>query len=317
MVTRTLPPVIESRAAGTFCAMAAPSSWAVLGVPIDSVGRAGGTEHAPAALREAGIVAALGARDAGDVAVRIRGESRDPRTGIVGARDVLAMTAAIRATVRELVAADERPLVLGGCCALLPGALAGVRDVRRRVGLAYVDGHVDIYDGETSPTGEAADMPVGVALGRNPRAWVDAADGASLEARDVIVLGARDPDEAADIAGLLDGELADLTVSGPAALRRRGLAAAGRDAAVRLADEPGRFWLGLDVDVLDEAAMPATDYLMPGGLEWDELAELLAGLGASRALVGASVACVNPDKDPDGALVRRTADLLAGALGAA
>ena len=296
--------------------MARPSPWAVLGVPIDSVGRAGGTEHAPAALRDAGIVAALGARDAGDVAVRIRGEARDPATGIVGSRDVLAMTPAIRAAVRELVAAGERPLVLGGCCALLPGALAGVRDVHRRVGLAYLDGHVDVYDGETSPTGEAADMPVGVALGRGPRAWVDAADGASLEARDVIVLGARDPDEAADIAWLLDHELADLTVSGPAALRRRGLATAGREAAARLADEPGRFWLGLDVDVLDESAMPATDYLMPGGLEWDELADLLAGLGASGALIGASVACVNPDKDPGGALVRRTAELLAGALGA-
>ncbi len=297
--------------------MAARSPWAVLGVPIDSVGHAGGTERAPAALREAGIVTALGARDAGDVAVRIRGEVRDPRTGIVGARDVLAMTPAIRAAVRELVAAGERPLVLGGCCALLPGALAGVRDVHRRPGLAYLDGHVDVYDGETSPTGEAADMPVGVAFGRGPRAWADAADGASLEPRDVVVLGARDPDEAADIAGLLEGELADLTVSGPAALRRRGLPAAGREVAARLADEPGHFWLGLDVDVLDEAAMPATDYLMPGGLEWDELAELLAPLATSPALIGVSVACVNPDKDPGGALVHRVADLLAATLGRA
>ncbi|HEY5142824.1 MAG TPA: arginase family protein [Solirubrobacteraceae bacterium] len=290
--------------------MAAPSRWAVLGVPIDSVGRAGGTEHAPAALRRAGIVGALGARDAGDVAVRIRGEERDPRTGIVGARDVLAMTPAIRAAVGELVAGGERPLVLGGCCALLPGALAGVRDVHRRIGLAYLDGHVDVYDGETSPTGEAADMPIGVALGRAPRAWVDQAGGRSLEARDVIVLGARDLEEAADIGGLLAGELADLTVIGPSALRRRGFERAGREAAARLADEPGRFWLGLDVDILDEAAMPATDSLMPGGLQWDELAALLAPLGASGALVGASVTCVNPDKDPGGTFAARTAELL-------
>ena len=31
----------------------------------------------------------------------------------------------------------------------------------------------------------------------------------------------------------------------------------------------------------DEAAMPATDYLMPDGLEWDELAELLAPLAGA------------------------------------
>ena len=48
----------------------------------------------------------------------------------------------------------------------------------------------------------------------------------------------------------------------------------------------GRFWIHLDVDVLDERAMPATDYLMPGGLEWDELAALLAPLAASPASPG-------------------------------
>ena len=36
------------------------SEWAVLGVPLDSVGRAGGTELAPAALREAGLIKRLG-----------------------------------------------------------------------------------------------------------------------------------------------------------------------------------------------------------------------------------------------------------------
>jgi arginase len=66
--------------------------------------------------------------------------------------------------------------------------------------------------------------------------------------------------------------------------------------------------------VLDESVMPATDYLMPGGLDWDELTELLRPLGAGTKLVGASVACVNPEKDPDGTLVRRTAELLAAVL---
>ena len=42
--------------------------------------------------------------------------------------------------------------------------------------------------------------------------------------------------------------------------------------------------------------MPATDYLMPAGLDWDELAELLAPLGASPALAGVSLACLNPEK---------------------
>ena len=56
----------------------------------------------------------------------------------------------------------------------------------------------------------------------------------------------------------------------------------------------------LDVDVLDELAFPATDYLMPGGLTLAELGELIWPLLASPALAGVSLACYNPQKDPGG-----------------
>jgi arginase len=289
-------------------------SWSAIGVPIDSVGRAGGTEHAPAALREAGLVERLGIADRGDLDVRIRGDERDPETGVLGSPDVLAMTAAVRSAVGQMVAAGERPLVLGGCCSLVPGALAGVRDASGPVGIANVDGHVDVYDGVTSPTGEGADMPLGVAFGREPSAWVEAAGGASTSPAHGVVLGARDPDEAVDIAALLEGELAELLVLSPHDLRAHGLGEAGALAAERLAERAGRYWIHLDVDVLDQRAMPATDYLMPGGLEWEELAELLAPLCSSPAVAGLSVGCLNPEKDPGGRLTRRTCDLLAGVL---
>jgi arginase len=290
------------------------ADWTALGVPIDSVGRAGGTELAPAALREAGLVERLGIADRGDLDVRIRGEDRDPQTGIVGSDDVLGMTAAVRAAVRDVVAAGSRPLVLGGCCALVPGALAGVRDAAGAVGIANVDGHVDVYDGGTSPTGEGADMPLAVAFGFGPDLWVEAAGGPSSSAAEAVVLGARDPEEAVDVAALLDGELAELVVLSPEDLRAQGLRESGELAAARLAERPGCFWIHLDVDVLDERAMPATDYLMPAGLEWEELAELLPPLCLSPAAAGLSIGCLNPEKDPGGRLTGRTCDLVATAL---
>ena len=67
--------------------------------------------------------------------------------------------------------------------------------------------------------------------------------------------------------------------------------------------------------MLDEREMPATDYLMPGGLDWAELAELMRPLGASEALAGLSLGCVNPEKDPDGTYVERTCALLDRAIG--
>jgi arginase len=286
-------------------------SWVAIGVPIDSVGRAGGTEHAPAALREAGLLTRLGIADHGDLDVRIRGDERDPKTGILGSPDVLAMTATVREAVGEMAAAGQQPLVLGGCCSLLPGALAGVRDAAGEVGIANVDGHVDVYDGETSPTGEGADMPLSVAFGLGPAAWVEAAGGRSTRPNRAVALGPRDSDEAGDIGGLLADQLSHLLVLTPDELRSRGFRRSGEDAARRLRE---RYWIHLDVDVLDERAMPATDYLMPGGLEWDELAELLGPLCASPGVAGLSIGCLNPEKDPDGSLTRRTADLVVRAL---
>src|ERR1700729_3235188 len=109
--------------------------WTVLGVPVDSVaapagGPAFGTELAPG-----GVGGAVGW----------------PRVG--------AGVAAPRAAVTGLLADGRRPLLLGGCCTILMGAAPAARDVLGRVGLAYVDGHVDVYDNRTSPTGEAADLP--------------------------------------------------------------------------------------------------------------------------------------------------------------
>jgi arginase len=128
----------------------------LIGVPIDSVGRSGGTEHGPAALRDLGLLAALGGEDGGDLDVSVRGERRDPATGILAADGVLATTATIRAAVAARIAAGERPFLAGGCCAELPGALAGARDaLGGPLGLVHLDGHLDLYDGETSPTGEA------------------------------------------------------------------------------------------------------------------------------------------------------------------
>jgi arginase len=289
----------------------AGETFVAIGIPIDSVGRSGGTELAPDAVRERGLLDRIRARDRGDLDVRIRDDVRDPATGIVGAAEVLAVTEAVRAAVREAIAAGERPLLLGGCCTLVPGALAGLRDAAGPAGVAYLDGHVDVYDGRTSPTGEAADMPLSVAFGLGPRTWVEAAGGPSADPAQVVVLGARDPEEAVDIAPLLQGPLAALTVLDPAALRATGPRERARDAAARL----DRFWIHLDVDVLDEAAMPATDYLMPGGLEWDELAELLGPLCAAPGLAGLSLGCLNPEKDPDGRCTERTCELLAAALG--
>jgi arginase len=292
------------------------SGFELIGVPIDSVGRSGGTELAPAALRELGIASALGARDAGDLEVRIRGELRDPATGIVGSSDVLASTATLRRSVAAAIDAGRRPFLLGGCCAELPGALAGARDALGRVGLAYLDGHLDLYDGTTSPTGEAADMPVAVALGRGPERWVQEAGGPSLAVADTAIVGYRDKEESLEHGMLQPEELGpELTFVSVDEVRAEGPRAVGERVAASLsAGAP--FWLHLDVDVLDQDTFGATDYLMPNGMSWEELRGALEPLAAAPAVAGASLACYNPEKDPGRSCGRALVEVLGDAFAA-
>ncbi|MDI1461224.1 arginase family protein [Catellatospora sp. KI3] len=292
----------------------------VLGVPIDCVGvpEAGdppfGTELSPAALRGAGLVRAVGAADAGDLAVRLVGRDRDPSTGVLAWASVREVTSAVRTAVRDLVGSDRIPLVIGGCCTLLPGALAGARDALGPTALAYLDGHLDLYDGRTSPTGEPADMPIAVVTGLGPAAWAADVGAPLLAPGQLALLGPRDRAEALTYATALPEHLGHQPERTPDALRADGMAAAGLHTCAELSAATGRYWVHLDVDVLDQAAFPATDYLMPGGLSLPELGALLRPLLGTTALAGLSLGCYNPDKDPDGACGRELVDLLAQAL---
>jgi len=284
----------------------------LLGVPIDSVGREGGTELGPAVLRERLSAASL--RDAGDTGHTIRGLERDPDNGWLAYPDILKMSAEVRGRVAEITATGQVPLVLGGCCTLLPAALAGARDSIGEIGLAYFDGHLDLFTGQTSPTGEGADMPVATALGLAPSGLLDLLGEKPIVAPEHMALvGARDREEL-DLIAPLPAGLGLGRIEYRDALRHADLARTGQSIADELASGDGRFWLHLDVDVLDRDAFPATDYLMPDGLSMPELKALFAPIAGSPGLIGINVTCFNPEKDRDKSCGRALADLLESTL---
>jgi arginase len=286
--------------------------WQLIGAPLDCTGRFTGVERMPAALRAAGLAAQLAVDDAGDLPVTIINPERDPRTGIVGYADVLAGSLLIRDALAQQLETGVRPLVLGGCCTILIGIAAALRDHFGRVGLAFIDGHLDFYDGKTSPTGEAADMELAILSGLGPAGLVDLAGPPPLlDPANVYVLGFRDgeqtvadgapdPRQVAHKMALYDADM----------LRRYGYAAAGSAVEERFRFDPGYFWLHLDLDVLDETVMPAVDYPMPGGLSWEALAALTRPLIQSSSLVGMDVTIYNPTLDPNGGYARQIVTFL-------
>lgn len=275
---------------------------ALAGVPIDSSGRPNGLERMPQALRAVGLVQQLQLRDLGDWLVAIDSPERDPITGIIGFASVCKTSEIIRTNLTNLLARGERPLLLGGCCTLLIGVFAALREQYGRIGLAFVDGHLDFYDGRSSPTGEAADMELAILTGFGPSGLVDLAGKPPLiSAHDVIVLGYRDAEEAAKEGALDPQKVApDMTLVDAHAIRQKGPGTWGAQAVQRFESDPKRFWLHVDLDVLDQEVLPAVDYRMPNGLTWEEMTELVRPLARSPALVGADLTIYNPTLDPEG-----------------
>lgn len=275
-----------------------PKPFTIIGIPIDCSGRLAGVERMPAALRAAGLVQRLGWPDRGDLPVTLDDPRRDPVTSIIAFEQVCAVSSDIRTAVGELLVQGERPFIIGGCCTLLIGLAAAVRDQFDSMGLAFVDGHLDFYDGQTSPTGEAADMELAILSGLGPQALTELAGPAPLwSPQDIVVLGYRDGELAAQDGAPDPAVIAPDMRRYDAAVVKQDPTSLGRQVAARFETEPGRFWLHLDFDVLDQEVMPAVDYLMPGGLKWEELTALVRPLITSPALMGVDLTIYNPALD--------------------
>jgi arginase len=286
-------------------------SWAMAGVAIDSAGVVGGTELTPAALRNYSRLQRMVTVDHGDVIAPVHDKRRDPRSGLVGHREVVAATGKIRSAFIRWLEPRHRTVVLGGCCTLMIGLGAATRDKVGAFGIAYIDGHLDLYDGQSSPWGEGADVPLATMLGHGDPEVLEAAGGPALAPDGVCLLGARDALQARSHGSLMPEDF-DLRHLDTAAIRASGAAKAGEAARAHFEKLGLPFWLFLDVDALDPTVFPATDALIGDGLDWDEVDALAGPLARSANLLGVVSTCYNPEKDPDSVCGRRLGRFLEG-----
>ncbi len=276
------------------------AGFALIGVPTNSSGLADGVVRSPAVLRQRGLATALarlpGFTDAGDLALPVPVPVRGP-SGLLAEDALVAMIGQVAEAVGDARGRGLFPLLLGGDCPVILGALAALQAERDRAGLLFIDGHEDAWPPRASPTGEAADSELGLALGLfnaglSPQLRVALP---RIDPADVAAVGPRDTAELA-AAGVesLDGQLG--------ALIRPPDLTAGRYAAA-LAGLPPPWWLHTDLDVLATGELAAVDYPQPGGLTWGQLTGLTATALAADGCAGWSVCIYNPDLDPgrDGA----------------
>ena len=288
-----------------FTIIEAPSN---LGLKPDSV------EHLAGALLDAGLARRLDARRHARLAVPPYDPRRDPETKILNAARIRDFSIMLADIVGPVVARGGFPVVLGGDCSILLGNLLALRRSGKRHGLLFLDGHADFYQPEASTTGEAADMDLALSTGRGPDVLSNI-EGLRPLVRDadVAVLGPRDAQQARDYGSqplpptIFAQDLEEV--------RRVGADEAARAAIEHLCrPELDGFWIHLDVDVLDDAIMPAVGYRMPGGLSWQELETVLNAAMRSGRARGINITIFEPKQDTTGSIARDLVNTLARGL---
>ncbi|MGZ4384454.1 MAG: arginase family protein, partial [Gaiellaceae bacterium] len=257
----------------------------------------------------------LGCADAQRVTVPPYRDRRDPATGVLNPAGIVEVACSLAEAVESALQADRLPVVLGGDCSIILGPLLALRR-RGRYGLAYLDGHADFEHPDDEPHGEVASLDLALATGRGPEPLADLGGLAPLvRAEDVALVGYRafgDNDRFGDEhvreSGITVLDYRDVRATTMAQVLDRALATVVRP-------QLRGFWVHFDVDVLDDAIMPAVDYRNAGGLTWDQASELLRGLLTEPRACGLDVTIYNPNLDPDRRIARELCDLIAGCLG--
>ena len=288
---------------------------AVIGAPTSAGAFAPGQEDAPAALRAAGLVQALGATDRGDTPrFRWRVDHDAPRA--MNADAVVDGVRAVAAEVQDALGAGDLPLVLGGDCTVGVGTVAGAVAAGAEPRLVYLDLHPDLNTPGSVPDGALDWMGVAHMLdleGADGRLAVAGPRRPLLADDDLVLLGAG-PEHCTE-AEREAIAARDLRPIGVDELRADPVAAA-RAALARATAGGRRFLVHFDVDVIDFSDVPLSENTGRGiGVAFDAALAALGVLVAHEALLGLTVTELNPYHGAqDGADVARLAQALAGAL---
>ncbi len=303
------------RTASKCCIIRAPSN---LGLRPPASNRQPGTWRAPQALTAAGLIEAILPATVLDVDRPVYDPKPEAGTRLYNGHRIRTFNLALAELVERASARNQFPLVVGGDCSILLGALAGVRRAGP-VSLIHVDGHSDFrHPGNYDPTatlGAVAGMDLALATGRGEALMTDWPGVASplVPERQVIQIGEREglsPDFAWP-----DVKETAMTRIDVFAARQLGSQAVLDQTNATLGQEPGwPFWVHFDVDVLDQTIMPDVDTPGSPGIDLRDVTAILRSLVAAPHCRGMSVTIFDPDFDPTGGLAVLLVHLLKDVL---
>ena len=290
--------------------------------PIELLGAAIGegapdrrTRAGPGSLKRWGLGARLAARGRpvrwGPVVESDPGRLPEGPMAVVG-----EFARRLAAAVGASLAAGRLPVVVGGDHSCAVGTWSAVaaalrRDGEaRRLGLVWVDAHLDAHTPETSASQMPHGMPLAALLGHGAATLTEVVDPwPKLRPQDVVLIGARSWESGE--ADLL--ERLGVRVIAHNEVARRGFADCMAEAIVRVSADTAGWGLSFDLDALDPGDAPGTGYRVADGLRTRDVSAALHGLARDPRFLAAELVEYNPDLDV-GRRTAAAADCVLGAI---
>jgi arginase len=266
----------------------------VFGIPSQAGALFDGTEQAPKAIRDAGLVERLSenhiVEDYGDLV----NYNTLPRHNVAPVRNWPApriVWDAIEAKTEELFDSHSFSIILGGDCSIEVGTFTSFRKVfGEKSYLLVVDGHVDTIP----PTG---DKCIGAAamglwfLTQDQKVWWKEQPVAPTN---MMVIGPHVMSE--DHFGINVVPLQEVTSK--------------IEEVLKGVHEDGYIFIHFDVDALHESVMPSAYSPSKEGMDFEEAAELLGKLFKDHRVKGIEVTEFSANKDTEGRSAKVIVDLL-------
>ncbi len=297
------------------------TTLALIGAPTAAGAHSPGVEKAPAALRAAGLAEDLRARglalhDRGDLPVTPFRLDREHRLG-QNVPAVVGVARAVAERTSEALLAGELPLIVGGDCTIVIGALSALVGDGDEAGLVYLDAHPDLNTPANVVQGALDWMGMAHVLGVPTAVPELAAAGPRsplLSWDEVVFLSYVESEVTPAERELLEAHASRAFPATVVAGHAREIAAAS---AAWLAERVPRFLVHFDVDAIDFVDFPIADnaYQRNQGLTLADAMEAVAALAAHPAFAGLVVTQVNPDHAVgQGPVLEEFAERLAAAL---
>jgi|SRR5476649_2243368 len=263
-----------------------------------------GTWRAPSVLMERGLKRSFAAYSTLVLPVPDYSSQAEAGTNILNGHKLRNLNLRLADEVHKAQKNGLKPIVIGGDCAILPGVLAGSRR-SGSVALIHIDGHSDFrHPGNWEPEsgkkpGAAAGMDLALVTGRGEPLLTQwpGIKGPLIPDEAVVQLGEREGlDEDFEWPDIYDTEIDQINIFD--ALKLEDNAVISR-IYHRLDDFPDwRYWIHIDVDVLDKSEMPAVDCPGIPGLSSQRLIHIGRNLFVNSRCCGITVTIFDPDLDP-------------------